>query len=114
MSKRTLENVFFLCLGLILFFAINQHLVGKAATLACEAVIPRQKNFVFEILLLVLFILTLFSLYLLKGILSPMFILTALAVIVGLMFLQNYSQGSDFRTSVKVNGKWKAEKVWSK
>ncbi len=113
MSKRNLENLFFLCLGIVVFFAINQHLVGKAATYACEAVIPRQKNFVFEILLLALLTLTLFSLYLLKDILSPMFILTALAVIVGLMFLQNYNQGSDFKTTVK-SGKWKAEKVWSK
>ena len=103
-----IERGIWLCIGILTFAVIDFHLVGKAAAVTCEAVIPRQKNFVFEIFLLAGLVIVIFSLFYLKNVLSPLVIVLFLAAIVGLLFLQNYAQGLKFG-----DGKgWTAEKVW--
>jgi len=108
--SRKLEYTFFLCLGLLISFALNQHLVGKAAVFTCDAVVPRQNNFVFEVLLLAILTMIVFSLFYLKNVLSPFVMVTIIALIVGLLFLQNYIAGSAFKAD---KSGWKVEKVWS-
>ena len=101
-----IERSIWLGIGILTFAVIDFHLVGKAATVTCEAVIPKQKNFVFEIMLLAVFIIFIFSLFSLKNVLSPVTITLFLLFIVGLLFLQNYAQGR------KVDSSWTVEKVW--
>jgi len=64
--KQRIENLFYLCTGIALFFALNQHLIGHGVSYTCAAIETHRNNFVFELAVLFTTALTLFDMAILN------------------------------------------------
>ncbi len=107
LPKIYLQNLFFLGLGLVLFYALNQHLIGSGTVYACQAITAQRNNFVAEIGIILFVSMCLFGLYFLwKN--APILSMSAAAILViGLAYMQNDSQGKNFNFAAA-----KVERVW--
>ena len=110
MHKQRIENLFYLCTGIALFFALNQHLIGHGMAYTCHAIETQQNNFVYELAILFFTSLIIFGGYFLWKT-APLFsLIAALIVVVGLGFLQNKAQFDSFNfASAKVERVWGAK-----
>jgi hypothetical protein len=105
--KHPLENLFYLSLGLVLFYALNQHYIGHSAVFACQSIQHQQNNFIAEIGIIAFICLCLFGTYFLWKT-APIFsVSTALILVIGLGYMQNQTQGKSFNFAQA-----KVEKVW--
>jgi len=108
MYKQRIENLFYLCTGIALFFALNQHLIGHGVSYTCTAIEAHRNNFIFELGVLLVTGLTLFGAYSAWKT-APIFsVFAASVLIIGLGYLQNKAQFDDFNFAQA-----KVERVWS-
>ncbi len=107
LPKIYLQNLFFLGLGLVLFYALNQHFIGHGTVYACQTIATQQNNFVAEIGIILFVSMCLFGLYFLwKN--APIFSVSAAVVLLfGLAYMQNDSQEKNFNFAQA-----RVEKVW--
>ncbi len=102
-----IENLCYLCAGIALFFALNQHFIGHGMAYTCHAIQSQRNNFVYEIGILFFTALVFFGGYFLYKT-APIFsAIAALVAVFGLGFLQNKAQLNDFNFAQA-----KVEKVW--
>ena len=105
--KQRIENLSFLALGIALFYALNQHLIGHGMVYTCHAIESQQNNFVAEIGIMVFMSLAVFGGYYCWKT-APIFsVFAALILMIGLGYLQNRAQFEDFNFAQA-----KVERVW--
>jgi len=105
--QHRIENLFYLCTGIALFFALNQHLIGHGVSYTCHAIEAHRNNFIFELGVLLVTGLTLFGAYSAWKT-APIFsVFAASMLIIGLGYLQNRAQFDDFNFAQA-----KVERVW--
>lgn len=106
--QHRIGNLFYLSLGLVLFYALNQHLIGSGTAYACQAIATQQNNFVVEIGIMAFVSLAVFGAYSAWRT-APIFSVSmAVFLLGGLAYLQNDSQGKNFNFSEA-----KVDRVWS-
>lgn len=88
-QKTIIINLAFLGLGLLLAYALNQHIVGHNAATACEMVQENKNNFITEIILVLTLGALLFGLRFLWNTAPVLSISVAIAGFMLLAFTQN-------------------------
>lgn len=109
---QKLINVMFLCLGILFVFILDHHFIGRGAAYACEAIIPRKKDFLFEILFISACSLPIFGIIHLKQTMPLTALAGAILFILAVIYMQNASSGASEIFSDLTNPELKVEKVW--
>ncbi len=107
-QKTTLINLTFLAGGLLLAYALNQHIIGQSTAEACEVISENQNNFVAEIIIILTLSALLFGLRFLWNTAPVLSISVAIVSFMLLAFTQNQNEQlkAKFQTA-------KIVKVWS-
>jgi hypothetical protein len=108
LNSRRLANLAWVCAGIFLFYALTNHLIGAGVTRTCHAVIPLQRNFVFELFILGAVGMTMFGMHFLWKA-APFFTLFSFLVLFLVMgYLQNKTASNFFKiTTANVETVWR-------
>jgi hypothetical protein len=105
--KQRIENLSFLAAGIVLFYALNQHLIGRGAAYTCHAIVEQRNNFVVEIGMMAIVSLIVYGAYIAWRNAPILSVSIAAVLVFGLLYLQNDMQGKNFNFAQA-----KVEKVW--
>jgi hypothetical protein len=112
MLDRRLENLLYLSLGILFVFVLDHHFIGRGVAYTCEAIIPRKKDFLFEILFFSFCFLPIFGIIHLKQTKPITAVFGAIFFILALAYMMNSNSGNLPIFSDLSNPDLKVEKVW--